>query len=98
MHGYGIYSWNDGRKYEGNFYNDKKHGFGTYTWADGRKYEGNWAEGKQHGKGKYILPDGTVKIGMWENGKRTSWLEGADAKLPDESSRPVTIQVNGNAY
>lgn len=45
-HGHGIYTWPDGRQYEGEYYNDKKHGFGIYTWADGRRYEGNWEHGK----------------------------------------------------
>ena len=34
MHGKGIYTWSDGRKYQGDYLNDKKHGFGIYTWAD----------------------------------------------------------------
>jgi hypothetical protein len=25
MHGKGIYTWKDGRKYEGEYYEDKKH-------------------------------------------------------------------------
>ena len=36
MHGYGIYKWNDGRKYEGQYFHDKKEGFGKYYWNDGR--------------------------------------------------------------
>jgi len=31
-----MYSWADGRKYEGNYKDDKKHGYGVYTWTDGR--------------------------------------------------------------
>lgn len=46
MHGGGVYTWQDGRKYEGEYQYDKKHGSGTYVWADGRKYEGEWAYGK----------------------------------------------------
>lgn len=46
MHGYGVYSWQDGRKYEGQYLKDKKHGYGVYMWADGRKYEGYWMNGK----------------------------------------------------
>ena len=75
MHGRGVYTWQDGRRYEGDYVHDKKHGYGSYTWADGRKYEGEWAFGKQHGKGKYVLPDGVVRVGLWQNGKRISWLE-----------------------
>ncbi len=75
MHGQGVYTWNDGRKYEGSYHNDKKHGFGVYKWIDGRIYEGMWMDGKQHGKGKYILPDDSFKIGKWDNGKRVEWFE-----------------------
>jgi hypothetical protein len=38
MNGYGIYTWPDGRKYEGEYLKDKKQGFGKYTWADGRLF------------------------------------------------------------
>ena len=46
MHGHGVYTWKDGRKYEGQYLNDKKNGFGEYQWADGRRYIGNWKDGK----------------------------------------------------
>ena len=39
MHGKGVYRWKDGRKYEGEYLNDKKSGFGIYQWADGRSYK-----------------------------------------------------------
>ena len=32
MNGKGIITWEDGRRYEGEYYNDKKHGYGVYTW------------------------------------------------------------------
>ena len=40
MSGQGTFSWPDGRKYEGEYLNDKKHGFGIYYWANGRQYAG----------------------------------------------------------
>ena len=36
MDGIGLYSWKDGRYYDGEYKLDKKHGYGLYTWADGR--------------------------------------------------------------
>jgi hypothetical protein len=36
MHGHGLLVWKDGKKYEGEFVNDKREGKGTFTWADGR--------------------------------------------------------------
>ena len=41
--------WKDGRRYDGEYVNDKKEGFGTFTWPDGRMYQGEWTNGKQHG-------------------------------------------------
>ena len=46
MHGIGIFTWDDGRKYEGDFLDDKKSGHGVFTWTDGRKYDGYWKFGK----------------------------------------------------
>jgi MORN repeat len=90
MHGKGIYTWKDGRKYEGEYVNDKKHGNGVYTWADGRKYDGQWAYGKQHGRGKYVTDNGSSKFGIWENGKRIKWLEEGEEYIPSQ------LNVNSN--
>jgi hypothetical protein len=78
MHYRGIYSWPDGRKYEGEYLDDKKDGFGIFTFADGKKYEGYWVDGKQHGIGRYTSLDGSVRWGKWENGKRKEWIADQD--------------------
>lgn len=49
MHGKGIYTFADGRIYEGFYVNGLKDGYGVFIWEGGRRYEGNWKEGKQHG-------------------------------------------------
>ena len=46
MEGYGVFEWPDGRKYEGEYKDDKKEGYGTFYWPDGRKYTGAWLNGK----------------------------------------------------
>ena len=46
MHGHGEFTWGDGRKYVGNYVEDKKCGQGDYTWPDGRFYKGQWLNGK----------------------------------------------------
>lgn len=98
MHGKGVYTWDDGRKYEGSYYKDKKHGFGIYKWADGRIYEGMWLEGRQHGKGKYVLPDGTAKVGRWVDGKRVEWFENETTidftKEIEELERATSLKEN----
>ena len=46
MHGKGVLAWKDGKKYEGEFNNDKREGQGEFIWPDGRKYIGDWKNGK----------------------------------------------------
>ena len=53
MNGKGTFVWSDGRKYEGQYVNEKKEGYGQFSWPDGRCYMGNWKNGKQDGKGIY---------------------------------------------
>lgn len=47
MHGNGIFSWGDGRKYIGEYENDKKNGYGEFYWPDGKVFKGKWRNGKQ---------------------------------------------------
>ena len=51
-----MFKWPDGRKYEGEYKNDKKEGYGIFYWPDGRIFKGNWYEGKQHGEGEFFDP------------------------------------------
>ena len=46
MHGYGDFSWADGRVYKGEYVDDKKEGQGVFIWPDGREYNGMWKNGK----------------------------------------------------
>ena len=46
MDGKGTFTWADGRKYVGEYNNDKKAGYGEYLWPDGRCYRGEWDNGK----------------------------------------------------
>lgn len=45
-HGYGVYTWADGRRYEGNWSNGKQHGEGKYILPNGTIKIGIWQEGK----------------------------------------------------
>ena len=40
MNGKGITTWQDGKKYNGEYLDDKKHGYGIFEWNNGKKYEG----------------------------------------------------------
>ena len=45
----GIYEWSDGRKFEGQWKNNKMEGYGIFTWPDGRRYEGEYIDDKKEG-------------------------------------------------
>lgn len=52
---YGTYTFSDGNKYTGSFYEDKFSGDGTFYYRDGDIYTGNWERGYKHGTGTYTL-------------------------------------------
>mmetsp|Transcript_8568 Transcript_8568/g.8523 ORF Transcript_8568/g.8523 Transcript_8568/m.8523 type:complete len:86 (-) Transcript_8568:9-266(-) len=83
MHGSGVFTWPDGRKYDGEYENDEKSGHGVFTWPEGKIYDGEWKNGKQNGKGKLTFPNKKNKFesryGIWKNGVKTQWIkEGKD--------------------
>ena len=46
MHGFGKFTFADGKYYEGSYFNDKKHGYGVFYWYEDKKYGGWWSDGK----------------------------------------------------
>ena len=46
-HGHGVYTWADGRRYDGLWANGKQHGQGTYILPDGTTRLGQWDQGKR---------------------------------------------------
>ena len=94
MHGQGVYQWVDGRRYVGQYRNDKKEGFGVYYWLDGRRYEGEWQDGKRNGPGKMIYPDGTEKHGYWVDDKRDTETEKRITDLPHSVSSAQQKQTS----
>jgi hypothetical protein len=63
----GIFTWESGNIYHGNYQNDERMGYGEMYWTDGSVYKGEWFKGIQHGKGVMSFPDGRVKDGYFEN-------------------------------
>ena len=43
----GVYEWSDGRKYDGQWRNNKMEGYGVFTCPDGRRYEGEYIDDKK---------------------------------------------------
>jgi len=67
---FGTYAWRDGRKYVGEYKDNKRHGQGTYTYANGDKYVGNFKDGKRYGQGTFTYANGDKYVGNYQDGKK----------------------------
>ena len=72
MNGLGLFLWKDGRKYKGEYKDDKKYNFGCYYGNDDKKYEGFWDNGIQKDLGKFTKKDGSFKLGYWQENQLLS--------------------------
>jgi hypothetical protein len=61
-----------GRKYVGDFKDDKYHGQGAYDFGNGYNYVGDYREGVQHGQGTLTWPNGDKYAGEFKDG----WFHG----------------------
>ena len=80
----GIYTYDDGSKYVGEWKDDKKHGQGTYTWPSGDTYIGEYKDNKKHGQGTYTLQMAT----------NTS----ASSKITKGTDKAPILFANGDKY
>ena len=67
--GDGIYNFEDGAIYVGEFKDGNFHGQGTVTYPDGGSYVGEWEDDNMHGKGTLTDADGTISTGLFEDGE-----------------------------
>ncbi|RYD75410.1 MAG: hypothetical protein EOP53_16505, partial [Sphingobacteriales bacterium] len=65
--GYGVYYYNDGQLYIGNFKNNLQNGLGLFESKDG-VYYGEFTNGKYNGTGIVFTPQGAVFRSNFENG------------------------------
>lgn len=67
-HGFGIQTWPDGAKYEGDWRNDMIQGKGTFVHPNGDLYYGMFYQDRANGKGTYELADNRQQYsGEWKN-------------------------------
>lgn len=67
-HGQGIYTWQDGTIYKGQWKKDQEHGYGEKKFANGDRYVGLWENGLFSGSGNYHWSDGSYYEGQWLDG------------------------------
>ena len=70
IHGYGIYTFEDGRIYYGEWKKNRIHGYGECYYKDGKKYFGFHKSDKKDGFGIFCWPDNKYYIGFWKEGKQ----------------------------
>ena len=78
----GTYTWEDGRKYEGDFRHGKRDGKGTFLWSSGELFDGFYFHDRRDGDGVYTYRDGTKDAGVWK-GKWLLRLSGGDKILAE---------------
>jgi hypothetical protein len=66
----GVYTFDDGGKYVGNFWYGKFHGKGTRTYLNGDKYVGKFKSGKYSGWGTLTYANGDKFVGEYRAGQR----------------------------
>jgi len=59
----------DGKKYVGEWKDDRISGYGNMLYANGLKYIGERHEGKRHGQGAMMYSDGSLFVGEWKEDK-----------------------------
>mmetsp|Transcript_14759 Transcript_14759/g.33561 ORF Transcript_14759/g.33561 Transcript_14759/m.33561 type:complete len:90 (+) Transcript_14759:182-451(+) len=84
-------SWPDGRRYMGEYADDRKHGQGSFSWPDGRCYRGQWSRGKRHGVGVYTNARGVTRRGFWQADRPLRW-DPAPPALEQPTSAIATVK------
>ncbi len=69
QNGEGVYRFQNGSLYSGQFRLGKPHGKGTLQSANGNKYEGTWHSNLQHGQGRLVFASGEEYAGEFVNSK-----------------------------
>ena len=73
MSGKGIYRFESGAVYDGEYLDGLYHGLGIYRFANGDIYEGEYRAGKMSGHGIYRSTNGNVYEGGWLNDLRSGY-------------------------
>ena len=81
MNGYGILTYSNNKKYEGQFENGIMNGYGEFSWGSRKKFIGNYVQGFKEGFGIYIWDIIVFEayLGFWKNGK----MNGLGVKIKD---------------
>jgi hypothetical protein len=65
----GVFIFNNGRKYDGQWVNSRAEGRGVCIYEDGSKYDGLCRNGNWNGSGRLELANGHIFETTWQDGK-----------------------------
>ena len=65
-------TWINGRKYMGDFSEEKLEGYGVFSDLDGSVYKGHWKNSLKHGEGIHTSCTGLDTTEVWENGQKSN--------------------------
>jgi hypothetical protein len=80
--GKGKFTYGDGSKYIGDFYNGQPEGVGTVYYANGNRYEGGWQRHAPHGKGVMFYTNGKIVGAIWDYGRPVRQLFADQVEAP----------------
>ncbi len=83
--GQGAYTYGDGTKWIGNFYNGQPEGDGICYYANGDKYVGGWKRHAPHGEGVMYYNNGRVVGALWEYGSPVGKIEAENEPVASEA-------------
>ena len=98
----GIYTYKNGKKYEGEYISGRPHGKGKMTYPNGNIYEGNFSDSMVNGFVRVTDASGKlIKAGMWKNNKFLYAMQDTSGshekliaeKLFEEKTRPHKVKV-----
>ena len=97
MHGNGEFTWEDGKKYIGEYQNDRKHGLGKMIFKNNKKAYGFWKSYLQHGKGILLDTLGNIeKKAEWKDGLKINEFKSDETKGFEVILNLIELDKNKN--